>query len=71
VAVWYRQTVDGEVTDERQIAPVDGVDDLELLEIKEASAVAHGWDVDRRSTRLIATKTRWGGDLCVREFWVE
>jgi len=71
MAVWYRQTVDGETTDERQIEPhFDGQTDAELLAAKAKGAREKGWTVRRTGyQRFTATKDRWGGVLCTREFW--
>lgn len=73
MAVWYRQTVDGEVTDERQIEPhADGQTDADLLAVKAQGARDKGWIVAVTGERsFTATKDRWGGSLCVREFWIE
>jgi len=71
MAVWYRQTVDGETTDERQIEPhFDGQTDAELLAAKAKGAREKGWTVRHTGSRsFTATKDRWGGVLCTREFW--
>jgi hypothetical protein len=73
VAVRYRQLVNGEVIDDRLIAPVDPSEsDLELLKRKAESAAEKGWDVAWLEDDVVfATKTRWTGNLCEREFWIE
>ena len=75
MSVWYRQTADGEVTDQRPIDS-DNHPDLDgddaLLARKAASASDHGWDVAWTGERsFTATKTRWGGTAVIREFWIE
>jgi hypothetical protein len=73
MAVWYRQTADGEVSDEREIARhFDGQTDAELLAAKAQGATDKGWDVTWTGERsFTATKDRWGGVRCVRDFWAD
>lgn len=73
MSVWYRQSVDGERGDPFVIEPVDPDDiDADLLRRKATSATANGWDVEWTGDRsFTATKDRWGGSLCVREFWAD
>ena len=71
--MWYRQTSDGVVTDEREIEAhsVDQTDE-ELLAAKAAGAADKEWSVEWTGDRsFTATKDRWGGVLCVRKFWIE
>jgi hypothetical protein len=72
MSIWYRQTVDGEVTDERQIAAhFEGQTDAELLTAKFKGAREKGWTVRRTGPdSFTATKKRWAAAVeCVREFW--
>ena len=73
MSVWCRQTVEGEVTDFRSVAPhFDGQSDADLLEAKRKGARDKGWRVTATGPRsFTATTDRWGGTLCVREFWVD
>lgn len=73
MAVWYRQSVDGEASDAVPIEPHhDGQLDVELLAIKARGAADKGWDVTWTGERsFTASKNRWGGSLCVREFWTD
>lgn len=73
MSVWCRQSVDGVPDEPYVIAPHSGdqTDDA-LLSIKAAGAADKGWLVTWTSNRsFTATKDRWGGALCVREFWIE
>ena len=46
--------------------------DLALLKLKAQGAADKGWTVEWTGKRsFIATKTRWGGVTCTREFWTE
>lgn len=46
--------------------------DLALLKAKAQGAANAGWDVQWTTKRsFTATKLRWGGVLCTREFWME
>lgn len=73
MSVWYRQTVDGDVMDERVIEPhADDQTDEQLLAIKAMGADDKGWTVEWTGERsFTATKDRWGGRSCVRKFWIE
>ena len=75
MAVWYRQTVDGEVTDgPRQIEPhFDGQTDADLLAAKRKGAQDKGWTVKHTGPgSFTATKKRWqAGVTCLREFWTD
>jgi hypothetical protein len=74
VAVLYRQIVGGAVTDgPRRIEPLaPRQSDVALLAAKMAGAKGKGWTVKRNGPRSFkATKRRWGGALCVREFWID
>jgi hypothetical protein len=67
-----RQVADGE-EQEYVIEPhADDQTDAELLAAKAAGANAKGWAVEWTGERsFAATKVRWGGILCTREFWTE
>lgn len=73
MSVWYRQSVDGEAGDAVPIerhAPDQT--DAELLAAKAAGAADKGWTVVRTGDRsFTATRDRWGGSLCVRDFWTD
>lgn len=74
MAVWYRQLVEGEITDgPRIVAPVDPADtDADLLERKATSAAGKGWTVEWSGpASFTAVKDRWGDVTCLREFWIE
>lgn len=73
MAVRYRQTVDGEVLDERVIEPhFDGQTDAQLLAAKRKGAREKGWTVKRTGKGSFqAVKDRWGGARCVRDFWTD
>jgi hypothetical protein len=74
MAVWCRQTVEGEVTDFRPVAPhFEGQSDAELLAAKRKGAHDKGWRVTPTGPRsFTATKRRWQrAATCVREFWMD
>lgn len=73
MAVLCRQTVDGVPSDPYVIEPHSDVQtDAELLAAKATGAEDKGWAVAWTGDRAFtATKDRWGGVPCVREFWVE
>lgn len=73
MTVRYRQTVDGEVLDERAIEPhFDGQTDAQLLAAKRKGAREKGWTIKQSGkTSFTATKDRWGGSICVRDFWTD
>jgi hypothetical protein len=68
-----RQTADGLPDQVYVIAPhTPRQSDMALLKAKAKGAADKGWDVTWTGTRsFTATKTRWGGILCTREFWAE
>lgn len=73
MTVWYRQSVDGERGNPFVVEPhAPDQTDAELLAAKAAGAADKGWEVtwtDERS--FTAVKDRWGGSLCVRDFWTD
>lgn len=73
MTVWYRQTVDGVAGEPCPIEPhAPDQADAELLAAKAAGAAEKGWTVTkRRKASFTATKVRWGGSVCVREFWTD
>jgi hypothetical protein len=75
MAVWYRQTVDGEITDgPREVEPhYVGQSDAELLGLKAQGAADKGWTVDPTGpSSFTATKVRWAAEAaCVRDFWAD
>jgi hypothetical protein len=68
-----RQTAEGTPDQTHRIAPhTPRQTDMTLLRLKAASAAEKGWAVEWTGKRsFTATKERWGGVLCTREFWVE
>lgn len=68
-----RQTAEGEPDQTYRIAPHTSTQsDAALLRAKSAGAADKGWDVTWTGKRsFVATKVRWGGVLCTREFWTE
>lgn len=76
MTVWCRQVADG-VPDEpyaidHEPHPDLGGDDLALLHRKADGAADKDWAVAWTGpASFTATKLRWGGVVCVREFWVE
>lgn len=73
MAVWYRQTVDGEAAEPCRIEPhTPEQTDAELLDAKAKGAADKGWAVTWTGDRsFTATKDRWSGTLCVRDFWTD
>jgi hypothetical protein len=73
MSVWCRQSVDGVPDEPYVIAPhADDQSDDELLAAKAAGGADKGWAVTWTGERsFTASKERWGGAVCVREFWVE
>lgn len=72
MAVWCRQKAKGQPDQTYRIAPHrPDQTDAELLEAKERGAQEKGWSVKAIPGGFRATKRRWGGVLCTREFWVE
>jgi hypothetical protein len=72
VAVWCRQTVEGEAVDEPYRIEPHAPDqtDAELLAAKARGAHDKGWSVEFTGPRsFTATKVRWAAELtCVRDF---
>lgn len=68
-----RQSAEGEPDQTYRIAPhEEHQSDMALLRVKAKGAIDKDWTVEWTSTRsFIATKVRWGGVLCTREFWTE
>jgi len=73
VAVWYRQSVDGEAGEPCPIEPhAPDQTDAELLAAKAKGAADKGWEVSWTGGKSFsAVKDRWGGSRCVREFWTD
>jgi hypothetical protein len=73
MAVWCRQTVDGEAAEPYIIEPHSDVQtDAELLAAKMQGASDKGWTIKRTgAASFTAAKVRWGGTSCVREFWAD
>jgi hypothetical protein len=75
MAVWCRQTVDGEAADDPWLIEPHHVGDPDeyLLALKARGAADKGWTVHWTGPRsFTATKVRWQAEaLCVREFWAE
>lgn len=72
MTVHCRQTAEGS-TYEQAIAPHHArQSDRALLAAKAKGAADKGWAVEWTGPRsFTATKDRWGGVLCVREFWID
>ena len=70
MTVWYRQSVDGEAGDAVPIEPhAPDQTDAELLAAKARGAGGKGWTVEwTGELSFSATKDRWGGVSCLREF---
>ena len=71
MAVHCRQIAEG-VPDQQYVIEPHRPDqtDAELLAAKAKGAREKGWTVRRTGyQRFTATKDRWGGVLCTREFW--
>jgi hypothetical protein len=73
MSVWYRQTVDGEAGEPCPIEPhAPDQTDADLLDAKARGAADKGWTVAWTGERsFTATKDRWGGVSCLREFWTD
>ena len=73
MAVWCRQTVEGEPEQRYIIAPHSAEQtDADLLAAKAKGAHDKGWTVTWTGERsFTATKDRWGGVSCLREFWAD
>jgi hypothetical protein len=73
MSVWCRQSVDGERHEPYPIEPHDpDQTDAALLAVKARGAADKGWAVEwTGASSFTATKDRWGGSLCVREFWTD
>lgn len=76
MAVWCRQTVDGEPAEpfaiDAEAHPDLGGDDMALLRRKADGAIEKGWTVTWTGERSFsAEKVRWGGSLCIREVWAD
>ena len=73
MSVLCRQTAEGEPDQTYRIEP-HGPDqtDEALLLAKANGAADKGWTVEWTGPRsFTATKARWGGVLCTRDFWIE
>lgn len=73
MAVWCRQSADGVPDAPCAIEPhAPDQSDADLLAAKASGAADKGWTVEWTGERsFTAAKERWGGVLCVREFWME
>ncbi len=73
MAVLCRQTAEGMVTQVSEIARhTPKQSDAALLRAKAKGAEEKGWTVEGTGKRAFtATKIRWGGVLCTREFWAD
>lgn len=73
MAVWCRQSVNGEPDSTLRIEQhAPDQTDSELLAAKARGADDKGWAVEWTGpASFTATKVRWGGDLCVRDFWAD
>jgi hypothetical protein len=73
VSVRCRQTAEGEPDQTYRIEPhAPRRTDAALLRAKAKGAADKGWTVTWTGTAAFtATKVRWGGVLCTREFWTE
>ena len=73
MAVLCRQTAEGEPDQTYRIEPHSPQQsDRALLLAKANGAADKGWTVVWTSkASFVATKVRWGGVLCTREFWSE
>lgn len=72
MSVWCRQSVDGVADEPYVIQPhADDQTDEALLAVKAKGAADKGWAVEwTGEASFTARKDRWGGVLCIREFWV-
>ena len=73
MAVLCRQVAEGAPDQQYRIEPhTERQSDLALLRLKAKGAADKGWAVAWTGARsFTATKDRWGGVLCTREFWIE
>ncbi|MEO7836205.1 MAG: hypothetical protein ABIS21_01025 [Acidimicrobiales bacterium] len=73
MAVWCRQSVDGVADDPYAIAPhAPDQSDAALLALKAKGAADKGWAVTwTADVAFSASKVRWGGSDCLREFWAD
>lgn len=73
MAVWCRQSAEGEPTQTYEIERhFEAQTDQELLAAKAKGAHDKGWTVDFTGPRsFTAVKERWGGTVCLREFWAD
>jgi len=71
--VFCRQTAEGEPDQTIRIQPHSpDQSDEELLHAKANGAADKGWTVEWKGEReFVATKVRWGGVTCTREFWTD
>ena len=71
--VLCRQTAEGEPDQTYRIEPHSPrQSDVALLRAKAKGAADKGWVVTWTGDgSFTATKVRWGGVLCTREFWIE
>ena len=73
MSVLCRQTAKGEPEQTYQIERHHPRQpDVALLHAKAQGALNAGWDVEWTGHKAFtATKVRWGGVLCTRQFWIE
>ena len=73
MSVLCRQTAEGEPDQTHRIEPHAPDQTDEALLLAKANGAAHkGWTVEWTGPRsFTATKDRWGGVLCIREFWID
>ena len=73
MAVLCRQTAEGEPDQTYRIERHHArQSDAALLRAKADGAADKGWEVRWTGNRsFTATKVRWGGVVCTREFWAE
>jgi hypothetical protein len=73
MAVLCRQTAEGAPDQTHVIEPHSKrQSDRALLKAKAAGAADKGWTVEWAGpSAFTATKVRWGGVLCTRQFWIE
>ena len=73
MSVFCRQTAEGEPDQTYPIEPhAPDQTDAALLIVKANGAADKGWTVEWTSpSSFVATKERWGGVPCTREFWTE
>ena len=71
--VLCRQTAEGEPDQTHRIEPHSPEQtDAELLRAKAKGAADKGWTVEWTGEQsFTATKVRWGGVTCTRQFWTE